>query len=117
MVMKFKVTINLLNNRFEEFKFTFIKLNSMNAEEFHRINGPATVRNNGVKYWYKDGKYHRDNGSAIEFPRGVKFWWQNGVCHRLDGPAIEYPNGKKLYYINGKDYLKEKFDELVAKLK
>jgi len=32
----------------------------------HRLDGPATERNDGTKTWYKNGKKHRLDGPAVE---------------------------------------------------
>ena len=67
----------------------------------HRLDGPATVYNNGDEAWYKHGKLHREDGPAIENADGSKEWWVNGNRHRLDGPAVEWRNGTKAWWVNG----------------
>ena len=54
------------------------------------------------KYWKNDkGQWHREDGPAIERADGIKLWYINGQCHRLEGPAIEVASGSKSWYING----------------
>jgi len=69
---------------------------------FHRLDGPAVERPNGVKEWYRNGLRHREDGPAIEHSSGRKEWYVNGMVHRTDGPALEYSNGDKHWYQNGK---------------
>lgn len=38
----------------------------------------------------------------VEKEDGSKFWYRNGKLHREDGPAREYADGSKLWYQNGK---------------
>ena len=44
-----------------------------------REEGPAVVRPDGTKQWYRDGKRHREDGPAIVFPDGTEEWYRNGV--------------------------------------
>jgi hypothetical protein len=78
-------------------------------EQFHRIDGPAVVWNNGYNEWFNNGKPHRENGTVDEYISGTKEWWIKGNRHREDGPAIEYPNGSKFWYLNGKQYLENEY--------
>ena len=71
------------------------------ANQFHRIDGPAAVWDNGDNYWYQNGKLHRSDGPAIEYVDGHKEWWQNGQLHRTDGPAIEWADGSRYWWRNG----------------
>ncbi len=59
------------------------------------------IKNNGAKYWYKDGKHHRTDGPAIVFADGVECWYQNGKLHREDGPAFILPVGYASHYPDG----------------
>jgi len=69
----------------------------------HRLDGPATERADGDKYWFQCGKLHRLDGPAIEGADGRKLWYQNGKLHRLGGPAVIYDSGcHKEWYKNGK---------------
>ena len=61
-----------------------------------------TIRPDGTKEWYLNGKCHREDGPAIERPDGSKVWYLNGECHREDGPAVEQHDGTKIWYLNGK---------------
>src|ERR1039458_4264869 len=58
-------------------------------ETFHRVDGPAVVRPDGLSKWYFDGKLHRVDGPAVERENGVREWYINGKYHRVDGPAVE----------------------------
>ena len=51
-------------------------------ELYNLTNGK--FRNNGDKYWYKNGELHREDGPAIEYGNGYKEWYING----------EYQNGE-----------------------
>ncbi len=35
-------------------------------------------RENGNKWWYKNGKYYREDGPAIIWANGDKEWWLDG---------------------------------------
>ncbi len=51
----------------------------------HSIDGqPAVVRNNGDKFWYKNGKLHREDGPAQEWADGEKYWYENGKFIRSE---------------------------------
>ena len=51
----------------------------------HRDDGPAIIRANGDKLWYRFGKLHRDDDlPAIELADGVKKWFTNGNFVRLE---------------------------------
>ena len=87
--------------------------NKNNIFIHHNINDePATIYNNGNKFWYKHGLVHRDNDKpAYEYRDGSKFWYKKGKCHRENGPAIIDGNGEKQYYLNGIYYPNIKTDE------
>jgi len=70
--------------------------------ELNRKIGPALIRSNGTKEYYKNGKLHRLNGPAVISNNGRKEWWVDGKPSRVDGPAIEEPNGDHRWYLNGK---------------
>ena len=78
--------------------------NSMNNnEEIIEIGKSTFIINNGVKFWFLNGKFHRENDlPAIEYPDGTKEWYLNGKPHREKDPAIEYSDGTKEWYLNGK---------------
>ena len=48
------------------------------------------------------------------FDDGIKFWWLNGKRHREDGPAVDDPNGTKEWYLNGKKYTEEEFNKKMS---
>jgi len=56
----------------------------------HRDNGPAVVRFDGMKRYYKHGKPHRELGQpVIEFPDGSEVYMTDEKIHRDgDKPAI-----------------------------
>ena len=76
--------------------------------EYHREDGPAIERVEGMKVWYVNGRHHRLDGPARIFPGGnVIEWFINGFFYRLDGPASEYNNPNqqfnnknKRWYVN-----------------
>ncbi len=70
-------------------------------EQLHREDGPAVEWSDGIKLWFKEGKYHREDGPAIEYSNGEKIWCREGKYHREDGPAIEHKNRKE-WYVNNK---------------
>lgn len=68
-------------------------------EKWHQVNGPAIIRANGDKFWYRHGILTRTDGPAIDLVTGHKEWWVDGKLHREDGSAIEHADG-----ITGKGY-------------
>jgi hypothetical protein len=70
--------------------------------QYHRIDGPAIERRDGIKEWWLNGDRHREDGPAVEMSNGHREWWLNGERHRIDGLTIEYSNGDRYWYINGK---------------
>jgi calcineurin-like phosphoesterase family protein len=66
----------------------------------HREDGPAVIRSNGKKSWFKHGKLHREDGPTLEDHNG-NIWIQNEVYHREDGPAIDLKNNKR-WIVHGK---------------
>lgn len=50
--------------------------------QLHRDFGPALIRPNGAKEWYRNGKLHREDGPAVMRPDGLQLWWRNGLIHR-----------------------------------
>ena len=95
---------------------TIIYRNS--AGLLHRIDGPATERANGDKFWYLNGQRHRIDGPAIEYVDGTKCWCINGQRHRVDGPAIEWANGAVEYWYKDKQISEEIYlsDEFQVKI-
>lgn len=41
-------------------------------------NYNVSVKENGDKFWYFNGKLHRELGPAIELANGGKVWWLDG---------------------------------------
>lgn len=69
----------------------------------HRLDGPAIIRPDGAKFWYKNGKRHRIGGPACYGYDGEgERWYRNGHLHRTDGPAINFNDGKTSWYIAGR---------------
>lgn len=61
-----------------------VKLNG----QLHRIGGPALIRFNGSKYWFKNGKVHRDDGGPAEiWADGFKAWRQDGKLIKVENPS------------------------------
>lgn len=48
------------------------------ADELHRVDGPAIEWHDGYKEWYLHGKIHRLDGPAIENSNGTKSWYYEG---------------------------------------
>lgn len=69
-------------------------------EDLHRLNGPASIWNDGSIGWYLFGKLHRDGGPAYINSAGHMDWYQHGKHHREDGPASICTNGDLVYYQN-----------------
>lgn len=69
--------------------------------EYHRVNGPAIIYDDGTKLWFFHGLVHRVDGPAITHPNGHEEWYFYGKRHREDGPAIIWPSGKTEYYKMG----------------
>jgi hypothetical protein len=62
-----------------------------------------TIRPDGTKIYYEDGKRHRIGGAAIIWPDCSQEYYENDKRHRIGGPAyIEYRYGYKQYWIEGK---------------
>lgn len=70
----------------------------------HRDNGPAVIKMNGTKKWYKNGYLSRDEkeGPAIETKDGYQYYYQKGKKHRTNGPAVIRPDGSYEWWIDGK---------------
>jgi len=70
----------------------------------------VTVDGYGNKCWYNEAnQLHRLDGPAVDDVHGIKCWYQNGQCHRLDGPAVEYANGDKYWYIEDEELTEAEF--------
>ena len=68
----------------------------------HRLDGPASISDDGLEIWYRNGVWHRvDDEPTITHPDGRRYWYRNGVLHRDDGPAVIRANGDKFWYRNG----------------
>lgn len=68
---------------------------------FEDTDGTKNFINNLGKEWLLNGVYHRENGPAIDRKNGLKCWCKYGKLHREDGPAIIFPNGHKQWFIHG----------------
>lgn len=44
----------------------------------HNDNGPAVIKPDGTKYWYRNGKLHNDNGPAV-IRTTENEYWNNGI--------------------------------------
>jgi len=75
------------------------------------------IRNNRIDFLNENKLYHRIRGPAritYDFngiPAG-SWWYRCGRKHTLLGPAIQYYDRKLSWYIIGKEYTKEKFNEI-----
>jgi hypothetical protein len=45
--------------------------------EYHRVNGPAMLYQDGTQFWYRYSKLHRDGGPAI-VSDGISCYFQYG---------------------------------------
>lgn len=45
--------------------------------EFHRVNGPAVIENDGSLYWYRYSQMHRTDGPAVIDSDGTIEWYIN----------------------------------------
>ena len=41
----------------------------------HRAEGPAIIKPNGDRYWYRYGYLHREDGPAVEYVEKSEFHW------------------------------------------
>lgn len=58
----------------------------------HRLDGPAVIRANGDKLWFRMGDLHRDEGlPAIELADGTKKWFEDGKFIRRETPLASQP--------------------------
>ncbi|HEV56772.1 MAG TPA: hypothetical protein ENN87_04655 [Phycisphaerales bacterium] len=80
----------------------YLRLYVDDQGQLHRTDGPAIVRRDGGREWYRKGHRHRDDGPAIEWADGRREWFRHGVLHRDDGPAMEWPSGYQAWYRDGK---------------
>lgn len=51
--------------------------------QFHRLDGPAVIHENGTKHWFRHGVYHRLDGPSTEWNCGTietEYWWL-GKCY------------------------------------
>ena len=71
-----------------------------------------------VYHYNNEGQLHRLNGPAVLRANGVRYWYKNNLRHRMDGPAIEFPDGDACWYINGmRLYDEDQFNEYIQKMK
>ena len=67
----------------------------------HREGGRHAVENGTYKAWLVNGKQHREGGLPAVENGNYKQWWVNGQRHRENGPAIERADGTTEWYVNG----------------
>lgn len=77
--------------------------------QLHREDGPASIWQDGTKFWFVNGKLHREGAPAVEWSHGGREWRIDGVIHRTDGPAMEWPNGRKCWFVNGRPLSEAEF--------
>ena len=80
----------------------------------HRTDGPAIIYHSGSQYWYLNDKLHRTDGPAVIYPDGTQYWYLNGKYHRTDGPAVTYPNRNQKWYLNDKEVNEDTFNLLLT---
>jgi hypothetical protein len=59
----------------------------LSDQQYHRLDGPAVVYQDGTEKWYREGKLHRDQGPAIIKANGDREWWIDGKRDNPRGPA------------------------------
>lgn len=78
----------------------------------HHDDGPAVIKPNGSRYWYRNGRLHRDDGPAIEY-RGTltdfdfaeRMWLLSGAHGNYSGVNYIPPSTcivKEIWAKNGK---------------
>lgn len=66
----------------------------------HSVNDEPSVIENGVLFWYYEGKIHRDKDKpAILFPDGSAFYYTRGLLK-----SVRYANGLKLRFTKKHNY-------------
>lgn len=81
----------------------------------HREDGPAEIKADGTRYWYRNGILHREDGPAIEYAAGGVEWVRMGRTHRIDGPALISACGTYLHWCeDGIAVLELHFDKAEA---
>lgn len=73
------------------------------GDELKRLLTGTVVRDNGDRYWYKNGQLHRDGDQPSKIDaNGGQYWYKNGLRHRDgDQPAMVCSNGDQCWYKNG----------------
>ena len=67
-----------------------------------REDGPAFIRKDNSRFWFKDGKVDREDGPAIIWGNGDQFWFKEGNNHRIGGPAVLRDDGHKIWAVYGR---------------
>jgi hypothetical protein len=80
---------------------------------YHRVGGPAITYSDGSKMWFVNGQRHREDGPAVDDADGQKEWWLKDKRHRLDGPALVFSSGREQYWVNGQQFNKDEFIRFV----
>lgn len=80
----------------------------------HRDGGPAFIRPDGYKAWFRDGFCHRADGPAVEHPDGTREWYRNGRKHREDGPAVKNAGGSQEWWLDGEPLDENVFQDKMA---
>jgi len=62
----------------------------------HRTRGPAEVRDDGYKAFWRHGKRHRKGAPAVYHPDGGMEWWEDGKFLKAEKPD-KLPPGTKLF--------------------
>ncbi len=76
---------------------------------------PTGISHVGTKYWKNaKGQFHRLDGPALVYNDGDLYWYINGKQHRDDGPAVIRKNGSMGWYLKNRpytldEYIKKKF--------
>jgi len=85
----------------KEFNMPYVPVNISLGRVPGLPNGRHIVSGNKQIY-IRNGKKHRDNGPAEIRRDGYKAWFKFGVKHRSKGPAVIHPDGTKEYWVDGK---------------
>jgi hypothetical protein len=79
---------------------------TMIPESVRKIEGCARVWRNQAN------QYHRIDGPAIEWVDNSTEWFVMGLRHRIDGPAVEWANNVEEWWVNGKQLTQAEIDDL-----
>lgn len=66
------------------------------------FEGPCYVTQQKALIWFARGTlFHRLDGPAVIKDDGTEEWYYHHELHRIGGPAITRPNKTSCFYVNG----------------